>query len=63
MDTSRRWLCVADAAAYFSIRPKTLYSLIARGMIPSAAVLRLGKQIRIAVDFVERPETAPRGRK
>jgi len=49
----RRWLSVPEAAAYFSMKSKTLYSLAARGRLPEGSVLRLGRTIRIDVKKIE----------
>lgn len=49
----RSWLNVKQASEHFSISPKTLYSLIARGRLPSGAVLKLGRQIRINIERIE----------
>jgi len=49
----RRWLTIAEAAEYFLISGKTLYSLAARGRLPASSVLRLGRQIRIDVSIIE----------
>lgn len=56
MNSSSRpanWLKISQAAAYFSISRKTLYSLAARNRLPRGAVLRLGRQIRINVATIE----------
>jgi len=47
------WCSISEAAKYFQLTPKTLYSLIGRGRLPEAAVLRLGRQIRIDIRAVE----------
>lgn len=47
------WFSIAEAAEHFSLSRKTLYSLVARNRLPSKAVLRLGRQIRINVEAVE----------
>jgi len=49
----KKWFTVAETAEYFSMKPKTLYSLIARKMIPNDAVLRLGRQIRLDIKKIE----------
>lgn len=46
----KRYLTVAEAGRYFSISPKTLYSLAARGRLP---VLKLGRAIRIDIAAIE----------
>ena len=48
-----RWVDVKCAAEYFSIKPKTLYSLAARGLLPDGAVIRLGRSLRINPEKVE----------
>jgi len=50
---SRRWVPIKEAAAYFSISAKTLYSLAARKRLPEGSVLRLGRQIRFDVKRIE----------
>ena len=49
----RRWSTITEAAEYFTISKKTLYSLIGRNRLPSGSVLRIGRQIRIDVSKVE----------
>jgi len=49
----RRWVSVSEAGEYFGIKPKTLYSLVGRGLLPKGAVLRLGRAVRIDVNAVE----------
>jgi excisionase family DNA binding protein len=49
----RTWLTVAEAAEYFQISPKTLYSLAARDRLPEGAVLKLGRQLRLNVEAIE----------
>ena len=51
--TNRSWLTIREAAVYFSLSQKTLYSLAARGMLPDGAILRLGRQIRINAGIIE----------
>lgn len=50
----RRWFSIPEAAKYFDIKAKTLYSLAARGLLPAGAVLRLGRQVRISVEVIEK---------
>ena len=52
---TRRWVTVKEAAEYFKIRPKTMYSLAARGKIPGRdhAIKRFGRQIRINIELIE----------
>lgn len=51
----RHWVSVSEAADYFRIPIKTMYSLIARDKLPGGkgAVLRFGRAIRIDVNAVE----------
>jgi len=49
----RRWFTVSAAAEYFDTKPKTLYSLAARGRLPDGAVLRLGRSIRLDIKKIE----------
>jgi excisionase family DNA binding protein len=49
----RRWSTITEAAEYFGISRKTLYSLAARHRLPSGSVLRIGRQIRIDVQKIE----------
>jgi len=49
----KRWFSVSEAAEHFSINRKTLYSLIARKMIPEAAILKFGRVYRINVTAIE----------
>jgi len=53
----KKWFTVAEAAEYFSIKKKTLYSLIGRGLVPDDAVLRLGRQIRLDIKKIEEKGT------
>jgi len=50
---NRRWFTIPEAADYFAINPKTLYSLIGRERISPNAVMKLGKAIRIDIRRVE----------
>jgi len=50
----RRWFTVSAAAEYFDTKPKTLYSLAARGLLPEGAVLKLGRSIRLNVEIIEK---------
>jgi hypothetical protein len=50
---SRKWVDIKEAGSYFSISPKTLYSLAARKRLPEGAVLRIGRQIRIDIAVIE----------
>jgi len=49
----RHWFTIAEAANYFSMKSKTLYSLAARRRLPDGAVLRLGRQVRLDVKKIE----------
>jgi len=49
----KNWLTVPEAAKYFDMKAKTLYSLIARGRLPEGSVLRLGRLIRIRPATIE----------
>jgi len=49
----RRWFTIREAAAYFSLSPKTLYSLAARERLPEGCTLRLGRQIRFDIAAIE----------
>jgi excisionase family DNA binding protein len=49
----KHWISVAEAAEYFDIPAKTLYSLAARGLLGEGAILRLGRTIRIDVEIIE----------
>jgi len=49
----RRWLTIREAAEYFSISAKTLYSLAARSRLPAGSTLRLGRQIRFDIQTIE----------
>lgn len=49
----KRWYSIAEAAEYFSMKKKTLYGLVGRGLIRDDAVLRLGRQLRIDIKKVE----------
>jgi len=49
----RRWLTVKEAADYFALSPKTLYSLAARDRLPKGSVLRIGRQIRVNAKVIE----------
>jgi excisionase family DNA binding protein len=50
---AKKWYSVREAAAYFNIKPATMYSLAARGRLGEGAVLRLGRQVRINPEKVE----------
>jgi excisionase family DNA binding protein len=52
--TGRKWLTVSEAADYFELKKSTLYSLAARGRLPDKSVLRLGRQIRINREVIEK---------
>ncbi len=41
---TRRFISPAEAGEYLSIKPKTIYSLAARGLLPC---VRFGRQLRI----------------
>jgi hypothetical protein len=58
--SERRWYPIREAAAYFGLKPKTLYSLAARSRLPEGAVLRIGRQIRIDVAVIETGMTLKR---
>lgn len=49
----RKWFSIPEAAQYFDMKAKTLYSLAARGYLPQGAILRLGRAIRIDVKAIE----------
>ena len=50
-----KWVSVADASRYFGLKsPKTFYSLIGRGLIGNDAVVRLGRQLRVNVEKIEK---------
>lgn len=51
--SGRRWYSIPEAASYFDMKVKTLYSLAARGRLPKGSVLRLGRAIRIDVTAIE----------
>jgi len=53
MASQKKWLTVSEAADYFALSQKTLYSLVARDRLPEGSVLRLGRQIRINVKIIE----------
>lgn len=50
---NKKWFTVKEAAEYFSIKKKTLYTLIGKGQLPADAVLRLGRQIRLDIKKIE----------
>jgi len=50
----RCWYSIPEAAEYFNMKAKTLYSLAARGRLPAEAVLKLGRSIRLNVAVIER---------
>jgi hypothetical protein len=58
----RRWVSISEAATYFDIPAKTLYSLAARGLLPKGAILRLGRQLRVDIEAVEK-QPAEKARK
>lgn len=51
---TRRWYSVPQAAIYFGMKAGTLYSLAGRGLLPDGAVLRLGRQVRINIEIIEK---------
>ena len=53
----KKWFNVAEAAEYFSIPVKTIYSLASRGLIPGNAVIRLGRQLRVDLKKIEEEGT------
>ncbi len=53
MAFQKRWFSISEAAEYFSINAKTLYSLAARGRLPEDSVLKLGRAIRLDVKRIE----------
>lgn len=48
------WRSIPSAAEYFRTKPKTLYSLAARGRLPEGSVLRLGRAIRLNIEIIEK---------
>lgn len=50
---TKRWYSVREAAEYFSMKEKTLYGLIGRGLLPDDAILRLGRQLRLDIKKIE----------
>jgi len=56
----RRWYSIREAAEYFNISVKTLYSLAARGRLPEGAILRIGRGIRIDVRAIEEAAKEPK---
>jgi excisionase family DNA binding protein len=56
----RKWLTIGEAAEYFNLKVKTLYSLVNRGRLPEGGVLRIGRQIRIDVNIIETGMTLKR---
>jgi len=53
MAEHRRWYSIHEAAGYFNIKPKTLYSLAARRRLPADAILKLGRSIRLDIKKIE----------
>jgi len=49
----RRWLSIRQAAEYFQLAPKTMYSLCGRGRLPEGSFLKIGRQLRIDVSKIE----------
>jgi len=49
----KRWYTVAEAAEYFSLKKKTVYTLIAKKEFPEDAIIRLGHQIRVDIKRIE----------
>lgn len=49
----KKWFSIAETAEYFGVRPKTIYSLCARGRLPEDSVLRLGRQLRLDIAAIE----------
>jgi hypothetical protein len=48
-----KWVKAAEAATYFSIPPKTLYSLAGRHLLPPGRTLRLGRGLRFNLEAIE----------
>jgi hypothetical protein len=49
----RRWLSIRQAAEYFQLAPKTMYSLCGRNRLPEGSILRIGRQLRLDVSKIE----------
>ena len=60
---ARRWYSARELGAALSIKPKTLFSLAARGRLPKGSVIRLGKQLRFDLAAIENGLAIERGRK
>ncbi|MCX6575324.1 MAG: helix-turn-helix domain-containing protein [Candidatus Aminicenantes bacterium] len=50
---AHRWLTPAQAADFFQISQKTLYSLASRKRLPEGSVLRLGRALRFNLERIE----------
>lgn len=51
---TRKWLTVPEAGRYFGIKPKTLYSLVGRGLLPEKSFLKLGRSLRLNIEIIEK---------
>ena len=47
---NRRWITISEAAELLGIRPKSAYSMVARGVLPAAKV---GRLVRIDLRALE----------
>jgi hypothetical protein len=51
----RRWYSIRETCEYFGLRsPKTLYLLVGKGKLPPGAVLKIGRQIRLNIEAIEK---------
>jgi len=60
-EIQKHWFTIPEAAAYFSLKPKTLFSLAARGLLPEGSVLRLGRAVRVNIKKIEAEAEGKKG--
>ncbi len=58
----RKWVSIEEAASFFSIPKKTIYSLAARGRLPAGSTMKLGRALRLDLSAIEAGLTTARGR-
>jgi excisionase family DNA binding protein len=53
IDGSRRWVTASEAAEYFKISAKTLYSLVGRRRLPPGSFIKIGRALRFDLAKIE----------
>lgn len=62
MTAPRKWVEIAQAADFLSIKKSTLYSLAARGRLPAGSIMRIGRALRFNLEAIEAGLAGPKGR-